>query len=306
MADLLFHHYDNSPFSEKIRLVLGWKRLAWRSVIQPNMMPKPHLVPLTGGYRRIPVLQVGADVYCDSQLIARTLERLHPQRTIFPNGSEGLCSAFGFWSDRPLFLASVPVVFSAIGPAVPKEFLEDRTKLTGGRTDFAQVMKAGPEATEQLRAHASFLETQLADGRPFLLGDAPSLADFSAYHPVWFLRNIPPVAKTLEDFARIGAWFERVREIGHGRREECIPEDALRVAREARPDDGGRGVDPHEPRGLREGQRVRVVPDDYGFEPVEGALARADVGEIAVRRESAEVGDVVVHFPRAGFRIEKA
>jgi glutathione S-transferase len=98
----------------------------------------------------------------------------------------------------------------------------------------------------------------------------------------------------------------RVREIGHGRREECSPEDALRVAREARPDDGGRGVDPHEPQGLREGQRVRVVPDDYGFEPVEGALARADVGEIAVRRESAEVGDVVVHFPRAGFRIEKA
>ena len=62
MADILLHHYDNSPFSEKIRLALGLKRLAWRSVIQPNMMPKPHLVPLTGGYRRIPVLQIGADV----------------------------------------------------------------------------------------------------------------------------------------------------------------------------------------------------------------------------------------------------
>jgi glutathione S-transferase len=305
MADILFHHYDNSPFSEKIRLVFGWKRLAWRSVIQPNMMPKPHLVPLTGGYRRIPVMQIGADVYCDSQVIARTLERLHPQRTIFPNGSQGLCQAFCFWTDRQLFLASVPVVFAAIGAAVPKEFIEDRSKLMGARGDFSAVMKAGPAATDALRAHASFLETQLSDGRAFLLGDAPSLADFSAYHPVWFLRNIPPVAKTLEEFARLGAWADRVREIGHGERSECSPEEALELARKSMPAAGG-GVDANEPQGLRAGERVRVLPDDYGFEPVEGALVRADVGEIAVRREHPDVGEVAVHFPRAGFRIEKA
>lgn len=306
MTDLILHHYDGSPFSEKIRLIFGWKGLGWRSVIQPNMMPKPQLVPLTGGYRRIPVLQIGADVYCDSQLIARVVERLHPERTVFPGGSEGLCLATGFWADRLLFLAAVPVVFSAIGPAVPREFIEDRTKLTGGRTDFAAMTKLGPAATEQLRAHAAFIELQLSDGRPWLLGAAPSLADFSAYHPIWFLRNIPPVAKTLEDFERLCAWADRTAAIGHGRREECSPDEALRVARSAQPAAPGGDVDAREPQGLRAGQRVRVVPDDYGFEPVEGVLLRADVREIALRREAPEVGEVVVHFPRAGFRIETA
>jgi glutathione S-transferase len=305
MADILLHHYDSSPFSEKIRLALGYKRLAWRSVIQPNMMPKPHLVPLTGGYRRIPVLQIGADVYCDSQLIARVIERLRPEPTLFPGGSEGLCHAAGFWADRLLFLAAVPVVFGAIGPAVPREFIEDRSRLMGGRMDFAAVMKMGPAATAQLRAHASFLELQLSDGRPFLQGEAPSLADFSAYHPIWFLRNIPPVAKTLEDFARLCAWADRIAAIGHGRREECSPEEALRVAREAQPEPCG-GVAAREPQGLSEGCRVRVTPDDYGFDPVEGVLLRADAREIALSREAPEVGLVAVHFPRAGFHIEIA
>jgi glutathione S-transferase len=305
MSDILLHHYDASPYSEKIRLVLGWKRLAWRSVIQPNMMPKPHLVPLTGGYRRIPVMQIGADVYCDSQLMARTLERLHPTPTIYPNGSEGLCQALAFWTDRQLFMASVPVVFGVIGAAMPKAFMEDRTKMTGGRVDFAQVMNLGPAAHDALRAHAAFLETQLSDGRRYLLGDAPSFADFSAYHPVWFITNIPPLAKSFGDFAHIGPWAERVRAIGHGKREECSPEEALRIARDAKPASEG-SVDANEPQGLRAGQRVRVIPDDYGFDPVEGALVNADVFELAVRREAPEVGEVVVHFPRAGFRIEKA
>ena len=78
MPDLILHHYPGSPFSEKIRLVLGYKKLAWKSVIVPAIMPKPDVVALTGGYRKTPVLQLGADIYCDTALIARVLERLAP------------------------------------------------------------------------------------------------------------------------------------------------------------------------------------------------------------------------------------
>ena len=76
MNDLILHHYPSSPFSEKIRLVLGYKKLPWKSVLIPNIMPKPDLMPLTGGYRKTPVLQVGADIYCDTQLIMLEIERL--------------------------------------------------------------------------------------------------------------------------------------------------------------------------------------------------------------------------------------
>jgi glutathione S-transferase len=302
MPELLFHHYDGSPFSEKIRLIFGYKGLAWRSVVQPNMLPKPHLLPLTGGYRRTPVLQIGADVYCDTQLIVRVLEALHPTPTLYPGGSEGISHMVNLWADRLLFRAAVPVVFGKIGAAVPKEFIEDRTRLMGGTLDFGAVLKAGPMGAEQLRAHAALLDVQLADGRPFLLGAAPGLCDFSAYHPVWFLRSLPPTTAAFDEFPRVVAWAERVKAIGHGRRSECPPEEALRVAREAAPAPPG-ARDPGEPNGLAPGDRVRVLPDDYGFDPVEGVIVSSSVHEIAVRRSTPETGEVVTHFPRAGFQV---
>jgi glutathione S-transferase len=303
MTQLIFHHYDNSPFSEKIRLVFGHKGLAWHSVIQPNVMPKPHLVPLTGGYRKIPVLQIGADVYCDSQLIARTLERLHPTPTIFPGGSEGIAFATNFWADRLLFLAAVPVLFAKLGPAVPEAFIEDRKKLMGGG-DFRAMMGAGPLFRDQLRAHAQLVDAQLTDGRAFLLGDAFSWADAAAYHPIWFLLSMPPTADAFDEFARIGPWAARVRGVGHGRRTESTPEAALGIAKAAEPATERR-ADPRDPNGLQPGMRIRVVPDDYGFDPVEGELVASSVHEVALRRDAPEVGAVVVHFPRAGFRVTK-
>jgi glutathione S-transferase len=303
MTRLVFHHYDNSPFSEKIRLVFGHKGLAWHSVIQPNIMPKPHLVPLTGGYRKIPVLQIGADVYCDSQLIARTLERLHPTPTIFPGGSEGISFATSFWADRQLFLAAVPVLFAKLGPAVPEAFIEDRKKLMGGG-DFRAMIAAGPLLRDQLRAHAQLLDAQLADGRAFLLGDAFSWADAAAYHPIWFLLSLPPTADAFDEFAHVGGWAARVRAIGHGRRTEMTPEAAVGIAKAAE-SATERRADPRDPNGLAPGMRVRVVPDDYGFDPVEGELVASSVHEVALRREAPEVGAVVVHFPRAGFRVTR-
>jgi glutathione S-transferase len=301
---MILHHYDTSPFSEKIRLIFGRKGLAWRSALQPNIMPKPELVPLTGGYRRIPVLQIGADVYCDSQRIVRELERLHPSPTLYPGGSEGVCHALNLWADRMLFQAAVPVVFGKIGDAVPKEFIEDRRKLMGGG-DFAAYIEAAPLFAEQLRAQASLLEAQLGDGRAFLLGAEPGLADFAAYHPVWFLRAIPPAAAALAEFPAVGKWAERVAAIGHGKRSEIAPAEALAIAKAARPLPAT-GVARGEPNGLAAGERVNVVPDDYGFDPVGGELVAADVHEIAVRRTSPETGEVVVHFPRAGFRVVRA
>ena len=69
MTEILFHHYWTSPFSEKIRVIFGMKKLAWRSVEIPSMMPKPDLMPLTGGYGKTPVMPIGADIDCDTQLI---------------------------------------------------------------------------------------------------------------------------------------------------------------------------------------------------------------------------------------------
>ena len=62
MSELILHHYPSSPFAEKTRLMLGYKSLAWKSVIIPMIMPKPDVVALTGGYRKTPILHIGADI----------------------------------------------------------------------------------------------------------------------------------------------------------------------------------------------------------------------------------------------------
>jgi glutathione S-transferase len=305
MSELILHHYDTSPFSEKIKVILAHKNLAWRAVEQPTIMPKPHLIPLTGGYRRIPVLQIGADVYCDTQLIARTIERLHPQPSIYPAGTEGTCHVWNLWADRMVFFTTTSILFALIGEHVPKEFIDDRTKMMPGRANFADIPKLAPHAKEQCRAYAQLIAAQLADGRPFLLGSQCSLADAACYHPVWFLRNFPPAAGVFDEFPALVAWAERIKAMGHGRRTNMSPEEALAVARATAPATAA-VTDGSEPNGIKPGDRVTVTPDDYGFDPVAGEVVASSIHEIAIRRHAGEVGDVVVHFPRIGFRVARA
>ena len=80
-------------------MVLGMKGLAWRSVEIPRLPPKPDLMPLTGGYRQTPVLQVGADIYCDSRRIIAEIDRRHPEPTLYPGGEPGWGELFDLRAD---------------------------------------------------------------------------------------------------------------------------------------------------------------------------------------------------------------
>ena len=53
------------------------------------------------------------------------------------------------------------------------------------------------------------------------------------------------------------------------------------------------------------GTRVTVAADDYGRDAVAGTILFGNAHEIAIARSDDEVGDVVVHFPRAGFMVTK-
>src|SRR5271167_1858419 len=128
MTDIILHHYEISPYSEKVRIGLGLKGLAWGSVEIPVIMPKPDLVPLTGGYRKTPVMQIGADIYCDTQLILREIERRSPEPPLFPKETGCLGDAMGWWAERALFGVAVGVLFAKIVDQIPQAFREDRTK----------------------------------------------------------------------------------------------------------------------------------------------------------------------------------
>ncbi|MBX3491764.1 MAG: glutathione S-transferase family protein [Parvibaculum sp.] len=302
-TSIILHQYDISPFSEKVRVVLGIKGLDWFACDEPVIMPKPELVALTGGYRKIPVMQIGADIYCDTQIIIRELERRFPEPSIFTGGDKGLGWGMGLWTDRSFFMAAVAVIFGNAPDAMGEDFKADRTKLMGRPFD-TEAMKAGaPLMAEQLRANFGWLEEQLADGRKFLMGEAPGIADANAYYNLAFIRWIVPAAmKSAEAMPHLATWEKRVTAIGHGNRQEISRDAALDIAKAATSGEAAK-ADPGEPNGLKPGDKVTVMADDYGRDPIAGELVSSSAQHIALKRSDPRVGDVVVHFPRAGFLV---
>ncbi|MGD0120197.1 MAG: glutathione S-transferase family protein [Candidatus Binatus sp.] len=303
MPEIILHQYANSPFSEKIRKIFAHKKISWRSVDQPVIMPKPKLVPLTGGYRRIPVLQIGADVWSDTGIIIRKIDELKPDPTLYPGGLTAAADTMNQWADRRLFWSATPVIFEKLAAVTPKEFIEDRSKLIPG-TNFADIPKAAPDSRNQLRAFLEILDRQLATS-PFLLGDSFSLADAACFHPVWFLQAEPTSFGLAQKFTHLMRWFDRVNAMGNGDVTPMDPDEALKIAKESNPATA-ENVDSRDPNGLAAGTRVAVTPDDYGFDPVIGRVVVSTIHEIAIEREVPELGRIVNHFPKIGFRIASA
>jgi glutathione S-transferase len=301
-GEIILHHYDTSPFSEKVRVMLGVKGLSWRSVIQPVIMPKPDLIPLTGGYRRIPVLQIGADVYCDTQVILAELDA----RQARPAVIKGADWAVNLWADRLFFQVTVAVVFGEIGDNVPAEFIADREKLSGRPFDIATMKAAAPPMKAQWRAHAAWIERGLASN-DFLGGSTPSLADVAAYMNIWWLGRAAPgaAAALLDGLPKTLGWRERIKALGHGRRTDMTGAEALAVAQAASPASAP-GVDAADPSELKAGASVAVRADDYGRDPIEGRLISATPDRIIIARESDELGVIHVHFPRVGYLLSAA
>lgn len=306
MSQPVLHHFEASPFSEKIRLVFGFKRIAWQSCLIPRILPKPDLMPLTGGYRRTPVMQIGADIYCDTAIILHAIERHFPTPPLFPPQHRGSPSMIALWTDRAFFESTVRLVFGTLGDKVPQAFIADRSKLRGAPFDVKAMTAGLPHHREQFRAQAALLEAQLAHGKEYLLGDFTA-ADANAYMNVWYVRsNLPELADDLlKDFARVREWEMRVRALGHGTRRDISGADALAIAKAVQP--VALPADPVQPaEGFKAGDRVTVSGDEPAPTPVEGELVALSADAIVIRRSAQEVGDVAVHFPRIGYVVKKS
>lgn len=255
-------------------------------------------------------MQIGADIYCDSQCIIRELERRYPTPSFMPTSDAGLMWCLSRYTDGELFSLAVKLVLGSAGSALPSDFAEDRGRLYLGE-DWAEGLKSAneqlPHLVAQLRAPLSWLNAQLSDGRSFLLGDKPAAIDAQMYHNIWFIRGRwsggPAMLSEFPDLVR---WEDNTRLIGHGTSKGMAAEEAIETAKMAEPATEA-GVASNEPQGLQVGQAVFVTPDlDGGEQPVEGIVRYADSDTIAIERTASDVGTVCVHFPRAGYRVSTA
>jgi len=305
--EIVFHNYPQSPVAEKVRVAFGIKDLSWRDVEIPRLPPKPMLTALTGGYRRTPVMQIGADIYCDSQCIIRELERRHPSPSFMPTSDAGLMWCLSRFTDGDMFSLAVKIVLGSAGDNLPSDFAEDRGRLYLGEDWAAGLERANaqlPHLVAQMRAPLSWMNAQLSDGRAFLLGSDPAAVDAQMYHNIWFIRGRwsggPAMLSEFPDLVR---WEDNVRAIGHGTSSTMSAKEALALAKSTEPA-SDIGVAPHDPQDLHVGAPVTVSPDlDGGEQPVDGKLRFADADTIAIERTTDEVGTVCVHFPRAGYRV---
>jgi glutathione S-transferase len=315
MPELILHHYPSSPFSEKIRLALGYKRLTWRSVTIPRVMPKPDVVALTGGYRRTPILQVGADIYCDTTLICDVLEHVQPEPMLYPPALRGVARVFAQWADSTLFWAAMAYnfqsrgaahVFAAAPPDAAKAFGEDRKAMS------SNMVRLRPgDATSAYRSYLRRI-AHMVEEHEFLFGAEPCVADFATYHPLWFTRvQVPPLADILNATPAVAEWMDRLEALSIS----YVPDkldaaDAVRVAHDAEPMPAGSNLlidsafqDDH---GIALGTRVTIAAESFGPEATEGELLAATRTHYTLRREDPRAGAVHVHFPRVGYVLRKA
>jgi glutathione S-transferase len=304
MSGIILHHYPQSPVTEKVRVILGIKSLHWHSVEIPRLPPKPDLMPLTGGYRRTPVMQIGADIYCDSQCIIGELERRYPEPSIFPGDSKGLAWGVSRWTDGPIFTSAIAVVLGT-ADKLPADFAADRGRLYfGADFDLATIQSRVNESLAQIRGQLQWFEQHLETGKEFLSGPEPGLVDALCYYLIWFIRGRwAGGPEFLNQFGNLIEWEQRIFSIGHGHSVKMNSTTALDIAKAANPLTP-QNPDPEDPCELKPGMTVSIVPEgDGGDPPVIGELINLSCESVAITRHDQHVGNIVVHFPRVGYRV---
>lgn len=307
MPELILHHYPMSPFSQKMRSMLGYADLPWQSVTTREAPPRPHLAALAGGYRKIPVAQDGADVFCDSRLIAEEIAaRAGKPELVLANCSAEV-QAYVSDVDLELFFACVLAAGNrtlrrkaraSMSTLELARFVWDRLNL--GRTATTRIVGLR-QARPVARAHAENVEERLGQGQDFLFGATPNHADFSTWHGLWMIRELAE-SRLLRDLPRLNAWMDRMKAFGEGRPTPLAIPDALALARAASP----RPLPAAAPAEPRLGQPVRIAPADYGQVPTTGVLVGATPTRWILAREHKDTALVHVHFPRAGYALTPA
>lgn len=305
MAPIL-HHYPPSLFSEKVRVLFGYLELEWNSVIIPPIMPRPDLIPLSGGYRKTPIMQIGANIYCDSEIICRRLADLANDTTLYAHGFNA--ERVARWADTELFRIVVALNFrpeaieaqmSQMSAADIGAFQKDRAELSAGTPNIRLDTAA---AGAQFRGLLQNLENSLV--ADFLFGNTPCIADFSLYHCLWFVGKNAANAPLLEGWPNVDAYMRCMAGFGHGKFTKISSQEALAIGTNAEPlAPANANVDKSIGGDLHAEDPVTVAANDYGRNPIAGKLVSWSCNEIVIQREDHKAGAVMIHVPNIGFEV---
>lgn len=189
--------YDNpfSPFTRKVRMVLRFKGLAFRSIDALALAKLPDLVRLHPR-AEVPVLVDGNVVVADSADIVAYLEDLRPEPSILPGDAAARAKARRWQRLADRVLDAILHDISLWGwPTHHREDVPPPGLVEAGHRD--------------LRLLLDMLEADL-DGGDFACGEAPSIADFALFPHMPSLRLVG-VNVEARRWPSVAAWMRRMR-----------------------------------------------------------------------------------------------
>jgi glutathione S-transferase len=193
---LELYQFELSQFSEKVRLVLDYKGLAYRKIEVVPGMGQLELFRLSG-QRQVPVLKDGNKVIADSTAIALYLDKTYPDRPIIPTNPQqkATCLLLEQWADdsigrkgRPILWESLkssslrtsilptetPDLLKNLIGAIPREAIDLLGLGVGLTPDSIKAAKA-----EMHRSLESICMLLSQNSCAYLTGDTPTLADLT-------------------------------------------------------------------------------------------------------------------------------
>ncbi|WP_309744421.1 glutathione S-transferase family protein [Chamaesiphon sp. OTE_20_metabat_361] len=193
---LELYQFELSHFSEKVRLVLDYKGLAYRKI---EVMPGMGQLDLfrMSGQRQVPVLKDGNKIVADSTAIALYLDKTYPDRPIIPTNPQqkATCLLLEQWADdsigvkgRSILLESLkssslrtsilpagtPDIFKNLVGSIPTEAIDLLGLGVGLTPDSIKAAKA-----EMHRSLESICMLLAQNSCAYLIGDTPTLADLT-------------------------------------------------------------------------------------------------------------------------------
>ncbi len=300
---MILHHYALSPFSEKMRAMMGTANLPWQSCITRELPPRPVLAALAGGYRKIPVAQIGADIFCDTRVIASEIAALSGMPQLALESADEATQAYANATDLHAFMdvlaasATMTAARKMLASMSVRDFagfFVDRIRI-GAK---AKVKAGDPrQARQRVLAHLAATEQRLQQ-QPYLFGQQATYADFSTYHSLWMARDVAEWP-ALKAYPLVMAWMDRLQAVGQGQRTEISPEQALKVAHDATP----RAIASEHQQDVRIGLCVGVAPSDYARDATIGRLVGVTPTRWIIARDTPDLGTLHVHFPQTGFAL---
>ena len=274
----------------------GFFEKEWYSLRVKSSPPRLVIDKLVNGYRKIPIAQEDADIYCDSKLISR---EFFNSLSLIPDSKEDKQSEV---FENDIFKACLnsisPVkLLSAFFRLLDfSEFLKTTKDRLGAAKEFNDYRMHKSEALFAWSTHLKELNRQLESD--FILGKNPSYLDFCAYHLIWF--HIKITNENLSDeLELLIKWYERMEAFGHGSYEEVTEEFAFQEAKRSMPKE----IRADQEHSKYIGKEVFISPSDYMKNKTKGMLVGATDYSWILSRDNSEYGLVHIHFPKRGFEL---